>query len=331
MKISTKEAILMAKRRRIEVGMAVLFSALFGVIFPTMAAEFPTRAVTVYCAYAPGGSTDMALRILADTTKKHLGQTVVVENRTGGGGTVAAATMSATAKPDGYILASVPAAIFRYPHMMKTTFDPLTDFTYIINIASYTMGIVVRLDSPWKTFKDFMDYAKANPEKVVYASAGAGSTGHLVMEKLGLKFGLKFVHIPTKGGKEPVAALLGNQVNAISDSVEGVDPKSFRILATFGAQRLKRLADIPTAQELGYGFIQFAPLGIAGPKGMDAKIVKILHDAFKKGMDDPAYDQILEKYDMLKVYKNPQDYTSFARTMFLEEKEIIEKLGLKQQ
>ena len=116
---------------------------------PVMAAEFPARPVTLFCPWPAGGSTDVVMRALAETTGKYLGQPVVVENKPGGGGTVGPATMAATSKPDGYTVSQIPISVMRYPHMMKVTWDPLKDFTYIVHQTGYTFGVVVKKDAPW--------------------------------------------------------------------------------------------------------------------------------------------------------------------------------------
>jgi tripartite-type tricarboxylate transporter receptor subunit TctC len=179
-----------------------------------------------------------------------------------------------------------------------------------------------------------MDYAKANPGKITYISPGASTTPHITMERIAIQEGIKWVHVPTKGGGEPVAGLLGKHVDAIADSTEWgpqVDAGTFRLLVTWGNQRTKRWPNVPTLKELGYGIVSNSPWGIAGPKGMDSKVVKILHDAFKKGMEEPAFQQILAKYDFEPYYKNPEDYAAFVRQLCSEEKEIVEKLGLKKE
>ncbi len=157
---------------------------------PIAAADFPTRPVTLIVPFLAGTSTDVFLRVLAEATAKHLGQPIIVENKPGGAGTVGPATMAASAKPDGYTIASMLVTMFRYPHMMKVSFDPLKDFTYILNVSGYCFGVVVKADAPWKTFDELVAYAKANPGKVTYATPGTGGTTHITMEMFGLKHGI---------------------------------------------------------------------------------------------------------------------------------------------
>jgi len=301
---------------------------------PVLADQFPSKAITIIVPYAAGGSTDVVTRILAEETNKFLGQPVVVENRTGGGGTVGGATMAATAKPDGYTIAMMPITMYRYPHMMKVNWDPLKDFTYVIHVTGYTFGVVVKADAPWKTWNEFIAYAKANPGKVTYATPGAGTTLHITMEMLAKKLGIKWIQVPMKGGAETTPAVLGGHVTATADSTgwaPQVDAGQLRLLVTWGNTRTKRWPNSPTLKELGYGVVSNSPFGIAGPKRMDPKVVKILHDAFKKGMETEAFQKILAKFDMEPFYKNSEDYTKFVKELYEEEKQNVENLGLKKK
>jgi tripartite-type tricarboxylate transporter receptor subunit TctC len=297
---------------------------------PAWAQSFPTKPVTLICALPPGGATDVVMRALAEATTKHLGQPIVVENKPGGSATVGPATMAATAKPDGYTIAQIPMTVFRLPHMIKATWDPLKDFTYIIHATGYVFGVVVKADSPWKTWQEFVGHARANPGKVTYATSGAGTALHITMEQLALKEGIKWTHVPMKGSAEVLPAVLGGHVAAGADAASGpqIDSGNLRLLVTWTAQRTKRSPNVPTLKELGYGIVSNSPFGYAGPKGMDPKVVKILHDAFKKGMEDPAYLATLDKFDMEPFYKNSEEYAKFAKELTEESRVLVEKLGL---
>jgi tripartite-type tricarboxylate transporter receptor subunit TctC len=323
------------KEKRKQVVLWVSILALLGLgAAPVLAADFPTKPVTLVCPWPAGGSTDIVMRALAEATGKHLGQPVVIENKPGGGGTVGPATMAATARPDGYTVSQIPISVFRYPHMMKVSWDPLKDFTYIIHQTGYTFGVVVEKDAPWKTWNEFVAHAKANPGKVTYATPGAGTSLHITMEMFALRNGIKWIQVPMKGGAETTPAVLGGHVQATADSTgwaPQVDSGDLRLLVTWGNQRTKRWPTVPTLKELGYGIVSNSPFGIAGPKGMDAKVVKNLHDAFKKGMEDPAYQAVLGKFDMEPFYKNTEDYIKYVKELVEEEKENVEKLGLKRK
>jgi tripartite-type tricarboxylate transporter receptor subunit TctC len=215
--------------------------------------------------------------------------------------------------------------------MQKTPFDPLKDITYIINVTGYTFGMVVRADAPWKNLAEFVAYAKANPEKITYGTPGTGTTPHLAVEQFSLKAGIKLSHIPFKGFAENAQSLLGGHTMALSDSTgwaPHVDAGKMRLLTTYGSKRTKRWPQVPTLLDAGYDTVSDSPFGFGGPKGMDPKVVKILHDAFRKAMDDPKVLAMLERYDQPLIYMNGDTYTKFAKKTMEEEKPLIERLGL---
>ena len=320
---------------RYRASILVLLAASCGWFAATAAAQnFPERAVTLIVPWSPGGGTDAALRALAETTSKHLGQRVVVENRAGASGTIGPAWMARNGKPDGYVVSQIPITVFRLPHMTKTDFDALNDFTWIIHLTGYTFGVVVRADSPLKTWQDLIAYARANPGKLTYGTPGTGTSLHITMEDLAAREGVKFLHVPFKGNADATAALLGGHIMASADSTgwgELVDAGKLRMLVTWGAQRTKRWSYVPTLQELGYGIVSISPYGIAGPKGMDPKVVKVLHDAFRKGMEEPGFQKVLERLDQQEnLYMGSEDYARYARKTYEEEKLLVERMGLKQ-
>jgi tripartite-type tricarboxylate transporter receptor subunit TctC len=296
---------------------------------PAFAQDFPTRPITLICPWPAGGPTDTHLRKLAEIAGRYLGQPVIVENKPGAGGMIGPAGMASGAKPDGYTISQLTVNAFRQPYMQKVDWDPLRDFTYIIGISGYTFGLVVRADSPIKSFGDFVAYAKANPGRLSYASTGNGTSPHLLVEDLAAKAGLELLHIPFKGNADSTQALMGGHVMAQSDATgwgKFVDAGTFRLLVTFGEQRARWGA--PTAKELGYDVVSYSPYGLVGPKGMDPKIVKILHDAFKKAIDDPEHQKVLQSLDQVYWYRSSEDYAKWARETFVSERATIERAGL---
>jgi len=290
---------------------------------------YPTRPITLIVPWPAGGSTDTHLRKLSELASRHLGQPIVVENKPGAGGMLGPAGMARSAAPDGYTLSQLTVAAFRQPYMQKVDWDPLRDFTYIIGVSGYTFGMVVKSDSPFKTFNELMAYAKANPGKMSYASTGTGTSPHLLVEELAAKAGVQLLHVPFKGNADSTQALMGGHVMAQSDATgwgKFVDQGAFRLLVTFGEQRTRWGA--PTAKELGYDVVSYSPYGIVGPKGMDPKVVKTLHDAFKKAMDDPEHQRILQTLDQVYWYKSSEDYARWAAETFVTERALIERLGL---
>src|SRR5262245_5617807 len=293
------------------------------------AQQFPAKPVTLIVPWPAGGSSDLYCRKLGEVTARHLGQPLVIENRPGGSGMNGPATMAKTARPDGYTISQLVITAFRMPHMQKVEWDPINDFSYIIGLAGYTFGIVVRADSPFKTFNDLIAYAKANPGKLSYATPGTGTSLHLAMEEIGVKAGVQFLHVPFKGYADGAVALMGGHVMTQVDSTgwaKQVDSGAQRLLATLGDKRSRWNA--PTVSELGVDTVSNSPFGLVGPKGMSPQVVKVLHDAFKLAIDDPENHKALALFDQSYWYKSSADYAAWAAQTLKAERATIERVGL---
>ena len=228
------------------------------------------------------------------------------------------AGMARSATPDGYTLSQLTVSAFRQPHMQKVDWDPLRDFTYIIGVCGLHLrpGGEDRL-AVQDASTTSSPTRKANPGKMSYGSTGTGTSPHLLMEEVAAKAGVQLLHVPFKGNADSTQALMGGHVMAQSDATgwgKFVDAGTFRLLVTFGEQRTRWGA--PTAKELGYDVVSYSPYGIVGPKGMDPKVVKILHDAFKKAMDDPEHQKVLQQLDQIYWYKSSEDYAKWARETY---------------
>lgn len=298
-----------------------------------LAQTFPSRSVTLIVPWPAGGTTDIGMRALALATEKYLQQTIVIENRPGGAGVIGPMQMAATASADGYTIAQIPITVFRYPFMRKTAFDPTTDLTYVIGLTGYTFGVVVKKDAPWATFRDLLADAKANPGKINYGTPGVGTSLHITMEQIAKLQGIKWTHVPFKGTSETTNALLGGHIHVVADSTGWgplVTAGELRLLVIWSANRSKNWPSAPTLREAGIDMVSNSPFGIAGPKGMDSKVVQFLHDAFKKGLEDPEYAATMAKLDQEPAYLSSADYRAYALRTLAEQKQLVQELGLRQ-
>jgi tripartite-type tricarboxylate transporter receptor subunit TctC len=311
--------------------LALVACALIAPLGSALAQSYPDRPITLIVPWPPGGSTDRHLRTLAEIAGRNLGQTIVVQNQPGAGGTLGPGNMALNAKPDGYTIAQFPMGMLRLPHMQKTAWNPLTDFTFIIGVSGYTFGFTVRADSPYKSFDEYIEAARKAPGAINYGSTGTGTSPHLLVEEIATNAKVTLNHVPFKGNADLMQALLGGHVMAQSDATgwdKFVDGGQMRLLVTFGENRTKRWPAVPTAKELGYGVVSSSPYGIVGPKGMDAGVVKTLHDAFRKAMDDPKHLELLEQLNQELWYRSGEEYAAWARETFARDKQLIDRLGL---
>jgi len=309
---------------------------LAGALWPPLAraqggAEaFPSHPVTLWVPWPAGGATDLTMRILAEAAGRHLGQKVLTENRAGAGGTLVMPLLQQAA-PDGYTIAQMPQPVFRAPWIHKVGWDPIRDTTPIIQISGVTFGVVVPAASPWRSLEDVFAWARANPGRLTLATNGVGTTPHVVVERLFGERGLRYVHVPYKGTSEQMLAVSSGQVMVGVNSngfAPFVDGGQLRLLVTFGAERTKRWPQVPTLKELGHGIVASSPYGLAGPAGMAPEVVRVLHDAFKAAMHDPAHVAELAKYDQVLAYLGPQDYGRAMRAAYEAEREAVDKMGL---
>ena len=308
-----------------------LFAFFLGFFIAVANAQtFPTRPVTLLVTFPAGGPTDIAGRALAEATSKYLGQPVVVENRPGATGTLGAAAL-VNAKPDGYTVSMIPITVLRLPHMENVAFDPIKDIRYLMGVSGYVFAVIVRADAPWKTMADLVASAKAYPERISYGSHGIGGTVHLAMEELSAAQGAKFNHIPYKGSADMLTGMLGGHLNVAVDStgaVPHVAAGKARVLAVFTEKRAAVWPDVPTLSELGYGIVSTSPYGIGVPAATPPAVVRALHDAFKKGLEDPIHLKTLEKYNQPVWYQSSESYTKWAHEQYEKERKIINSLGL---
>ena len=316
-------------RKQSVLAMALLAASL---VARAHAQEFPTKPITFIVPWSAGGATDIVCRTLANAAAKHLGQPIIVDNKTGGGGTVGPATMAATAKPDGYTIAQIAVSVFRYPIMQsEVTYDPLKDFTYIANISGYVFAIYAGAQTGFTKWQDVIDYAKANPGKVTYATPGAGTSPNIGTEVIAAHAGVKFSHAPFKSTAEVTTAVLGG--HTMLGSTAGLDARQFeetgklKFLTVWTEKRVDKLPDVPTLKELGFPFVFDSPWGIAGPKGMDPAVVRKIQDAFSKAMGDPAVVATMEKYEMFPKFMDSAAYTKFAADYMVSEREDLARIG----
>ena len=316
----------MRRRCLIRLAAATLAAASVG----AHAQAFPAKPIKLIIAFPAGGPTDITMRQLAENAGKILGQPVVVENKPGAAGTLPAQQLQ-TSPADGYTLAQIPLGVFRLPYTTRINWHPVQDINYVINVTGYAFGIVVPADSPLKTWTHFVAWAKANPGKLTYGSTGTLTSPHLTTELIAQKLGLQLTHVPYKGSADLAQAIVGGHVMAAADSTGFaplVQAGKLRVLNTWGEKRLEKFPDVPTLKELGIDIVQNSPFGIGAPKGTPPAVMKKLHDAFKKAMEDPSYVQALARYDMVPMYMSSAAYTKFAQETFAKEKALVEKLGL---
>lgn len=300
---------------------------------PAWAQKFPDRPITIVCGFTAGAAADVQLRALAQAMSRELRQPVVVDNRPGAAGTLGA-SLVAKAKPDGYTLVQVTNTVVRQPFITTTSYDPIKDLTYVIGVTTFDFGLVVSASAPWKTFQDFTDYAKQNPNKVSYASIGVGSVPHQVMARIGDKLGITWSHVPYKGSAPAHTDLQGGHIHALSDTTGWtplVEAGKLRLLAVYGEQRLKKFPNVPTLKELGLDISDESPWGLATPKGVPAERVRILHNAARKALSDPEFLASLDAMANQVKYMSTQQYEAYMAARVPIEKQVVDKYNLRQQ
>ena len=312
--------------------LTIFCSGLLLILVPVFAfaQQYPTKPVNLIVTFAPGGTLDASTRMLAVKAEKFLGQPLVVSNVGGGAGSVALGQV-VKKRPDGYDITSCTSTgIIRLPQLRSVPYSP-EDFIPIMHFAAVQSGVVVKSDSPYKTFSDLVEYARKNPGKANYATSGVVSPMHMAMEFVADKEKIQWTHVPYAGGAPGLAAVLGGHVTAMSDSTEWlphVKEGSLRLLVTHGERRMKSLPNVPTMRELGYDFINETVFMIAAPKGTPAPVIKKLDEALHKGMEDPEFINTIAAMEFDVTYRNSADLKKYLDDAYNRFGAMIKKLGI---
>lgn len=261
---------------------------------------WPTRPIRLLVGFAPGGSSDLVARLIATPLGERLGQPVVVENRAGAGGNIAADAV-AKAVPDGHTLVLLPSGHSSNAAMKKNLpFDALNDFSWISTITTYPLTLSVRPDSPITSFKDFMTRVKAEPHRYTYTSVGVGTAMHLFGEWLMAESGGVATHVPFKGGTAPMMELLAGRVDVMIDTMTTTAPLArehrVRVLATSAAAGQQAWPGVPSVADSFAGVVFDSWLGVAGPKGLPPAVVERLNRELRAVLEQPAIQQRLSDW-----------------------------------
>lgn len=271
---------------------------------------YPTKYIDVLITMAPGASVDLTERMLAHKAEKFLGQKLVITNN-GAGASAVGIAIGANKPPDGYhIIGCSSTGLVRVPHFRDVPYK-LDDVVPIMHFAAPVLtSFVVRSDSPWKSVKDLVEYARKNPGKIKYSTLGIGSPMHMAMEYIGKQEGVTFTHVPYQGTMPAFTALLGGHVQVqlgSGECVPYIKDGTVRLLANVGERRVKNFPDVPTLIELGYDYFNESVFMFAAPKGTPKAIIDALDNAFHQAMADPEFTGLVAKLELETTYRNAAD------------------------
>lgn len=298
-------------------------------------AEWPTRNITLIVPFPPGGQADLAARPIAEALRQRLGQSVIVENRGGGGGKTGNAA-AARAEADGHTLLVTLSSLAVLPEADRLFGRPVayevSDLVPVARILADPTLLAVPASAPWKTLRDFVEDAKARPGEIPYGSSGPYGTLHVAMEMFAAEAGIKLLHVPFTGAGPALNALLQGSTKALASAPGVLKPQAeagaIRVLANWGAERVPAFPDVPTFKELGYKNVEFYIwAGLFAPKGTPAPVIQRLRTEMASAMKDPAIARIFEKAGSPPAWLDAPEFQKFVEADSTRLINAVKKIG----
>ncbi len=315
------------------ISLKTLIAAAFALAASIASAQYPTKPIRVVVPWPPGGPSDNLARVVTGKTAEFLGQAMVIDNRVGASGVIGTEFV-AKAAPDGYTL-FWPIANHTTNHILfKVSYDPIKDFAPVGQVARSSYMLLVHPDFPARTTREFVDYAKARPGKLAYASAGNGTLQHLGMELFKREAGIDVLHVPYKGSAPAITDILGGQVPIAFESTTAVmghvRSGKLRPLAVSTLKRIAPLPDLPTLAESGYpGFEVVGFAGVLAPAGTPAEVVNTLNAAFNKALATAEVREKMAGMGVEPAASSAEQFRAFLNAEIPKYAKILKESGAK--
>ena len=310
---------------------SVLSFPMFGYPQEEEVAKYPSRPISYIQPFTAGVPADLAIRLISKEAEKFLGQPIVVINKPGAAGTIGVAAI-ATSKPDGYTIGNSPhSPMIVVPHLEKVPYHPIKDIKMIMQFGAFNMGVIVKSDTPFKSFKDLIAFGRQNPKKLTYGTAGTNSMQYIIMEQIAKKEKIQITHIPFKATGESQTALLGGHILfAAGDfNYSLIEAGQVRILFLFREEHAAEYPDTPILKDFDYDFPFPTFICVTGPRGIPDGIVRKLEDAFGKAMKEPSFIKgMKEDLRLPIVYRGSKELTDYVVYGYETYGRMLKELGL---
>jgi tripartite-type tricarboxylate transporter receptor subunit TctC len=292
--------------------------------------KYPSKPITYVCPVPPGTGVDLSTRLMAKELEKILGQPVIVVNKPGAALTVGTAAV-ATAKPDGYTIGFTGGPpLYFTPLLEKVPYDPLKDLRMVAQFGTMNVGVVVKADSPFKTFRELIEYARQNPKKVTFATTGTNGMAHITMERIAKHDNVQMTHIPFKGTPESQQALLGGHIMAAAGDFGAslVDSGQIRVLLLLKEEKSPEYPNVPILKDLGYNIPFLMLISVIAPKATPDAIVNKLDDAIAKAMKEPAFIKGMKELRLPLIHRSGKEMDTYIAKSYDYYKSVFKEMGL---